>query len=90
MTEIPQEEREIFICGSGGKTISYPATTITELNPEKPVREFALPPIIHLAAVYLKGALAYSPFLITYFFSFKKDIYSFLVELWFMGIATVE
>ncbi len=57
MTDNSQDEREIFICGSGGKTISYPATTIVELNPEKPVRAFALPAVIHMAAASLKGAL---------------------------------
>ncbi len=60
MADNPHDEREIFICGSGGKTISYPATTITELNPEKPVRAFALPAVIHMAAASLKGGFVYT------------------------------
>ncbi len=57
MAENPQDEKEIFICGSGGETIQFPATTIAELNPGKPVREFVLPKVIHLAAASLKGEL---------------------------------
>ncbi len=62
MAENPQEGQEIFICGSGGKTLSYPATTIAELHPGEPARAFALPPVTHMAAVSLKGVLTYSQF----------------------------
>ncbi len=40
--------------------MSYPATTIAELNPEKPVRAFALPAVTHMAAASFKGAFIYT------------------------------